>query len=219
MAQKYLIVEGYFDKLFYQSLLKKVSLKNIEIVMPTDGTSYYNGKGNSVKMLSTLLPQFNDGTADRILIILDADFDYISNQGFHATLRLVNEELKKHGYDISTRSCDYQNGIEYRNDNGLPNVGLWIMPNNSAEGYLEYLIFDSLSDSKDSAKTEAVAICGKLENVSFSEHHQKKSELAIFMSMQENPGRNITHIIENEYIDFEKDKIKQLIRFLEGYFN
>ncbi len=48
MLEKYLIVEGYYDFLFYTSLFESLSLKGIKIIPPNKAGCSYNGKGNSI---------------------------------------------------------------------------------------------------------------------------------------------------------------------------
>ncbi len=62
-------------------------------------------------------------------------------------------------------------------------------------------------------------ICKELKNYKFPEHHRDKATLAIFMAMQENPGRNITHLIEKSYIDSSNEKMEKLIDFIRTYYS
>jgi hypothetical protein len=38
------------------------------------------------------------------------------------------------------------------------------------------------------------------------------------MAMQDNPGRNATHLVEKEHIDFDNGKIKRFIDFIQSYY-
>jgi len=38
------------------------------------------------------------------------------------------------------------------------------------------------------------------------------------MAMPENPGRNITHLVEKNYLDFENGTMKKLINFITDYY-
>jgi len=92
------------------------------------------------------------------------------------------------------------------------------MPDNKNEGYLEYLLVEAIDSANKQSREEAGKICNELKNYTFPEHHRQKSLLAIFMAMQENPGRNITHLIEKNYIDFKNEKMKKLISFITDYY-
>lgn len=105
-----------------------------------------------------------------------------------------------------------------KSSKGLPDIAVWIMPDNKNEGYLEYLLLEVIDSANEQSKEEAKKICTNLKNYSFPEHHRQKSFLAIFMAMQENPGRNITHLIEKGYIDFKNVKMEKLINFIVNYY-
>jgi len=219
MDKKYLIVEGYYDFLFYTSLFNKLNIKGIKIIPPQSFGFQYNGKGNSMGLLNDLVKQFYDGRVEKIGIIVDADFNTISKQGFHNTLRAIHEKVAEYGYEPFTKPNEFYNGIILRSSKGLPDIAVWIMPNNKNEGYLEYLLTEIINSDYKSSIEEAEDICGKLKNYTFPAHHRQKSFLAIFMAMQENPGRNITHLIEKDYIDFKNEKIEKLINFITNYYN
>jgi hypothetical protein len=218
MAKKYLIVEGYYDYLFYKSLFEKFAIKQIEILKPQDAKIPYGGKGNAVKLLGRLVPQFRDGRAERILIVLDADFKDICNEGFHKTLGTIHDEVKMYGYDVFTQPAKYAEGIVLKSSKGLPDIAVWIMPDNSNEGYLESLLIEIMNYSNQACIREAKEICHSLKNRRFKAHHQHKAILALFMAMQDNPGRNATHLVEKEHIDFDNGKIKRFIDFIQSYY-
>jgi len=215
---KYLIVEGYYDFLFYTSLFNKLKIKDVKIIPPQGFGLKYNGKGNAITLLKDLVQQFYDGRAERIGIIVDADFKDISRQGFYNTLKNIEEKVEKDGYALFTKPNDYHNGIILKSSKGLPDIAVWIMPDNRNEGYLEYLLLEVIDSNKKQAIEEADKICNDLKNYAFPEHHRQKSFLAIFMAMQENPGRNITHLIEKDYIDFKSGKMEKIINFIINYY-
>jgi len=136
MDKKYLIVEGYYDLLFYTSLFNKLKIKDIKIISPQSFGFPYNGKGNAINLLKDLIKQFYDGRAEKIGIILDADFNNISKQGFHNTLREIKEKVEKDGYELLTKPNKYNDGIILKSSKGLPDIAVWIMPDNKSEGYL-----------------------------------------------------------------------------------
>lgn len=61
MEKKYLIVEGYYDFLFYTALFNKLKIKDIKIISPQNFGFPYNGKGNAINLLKDLIKQFYDG--------------------------------------------------------------------------------------------------------------------------------------------------------------
>lgn len=218
MSNKYLIVEGIYDKIFYENLFKKIQLKKINVKCPQDFYAPYNGKGNCINLLSQLVPQFNDGTIQKIALIVDADFNDISSQGFSSTLECIKQKLSDFNYEKLTQPCDHRNGIIFSNSNGLPEIAVWIMPNNSDEGYIEYFLKGAVHSDQSEVIDEAIEICSSMKTKRFSDHHEVKSQIAVFMAMQDNPGRNITHMIEKSLIDIKNSEMEKFCSFLKRYY-
>lgn len=218
MASKYLIVEGKYDQNFFEKLLDFKKMKGVSIKCPRDLKGSYNGKGNCIDLLTGLVPSFHDGSMSKLGLIVDADFEKISSQGFGNTLKSISEKLKNFGYNIYTKPCNYSNGIIFSNSSGLPDIAIWIMPNNKNEGYIEYFLKDLIDDKLSDMIADAEKICSKMAHKKFSDHHLVKSEIAVFMAMQDNPGRNISHMIEKSLLDFDKPQLKVFYSFLNKYF-
>jgi hypothetical protein len=72
-----------------------LKIKDIKIISPQSFGFPYNGKGNAINLLKDLIKQFYDGRAEKIGIILDADFNNISKQGFHNNEERLKKKWKK----------------------------------------------------------------------------------------------------------------------------
>ncbi len=218
MPQRYLVVEGTFDYNFFELLLNKCSIKNIKIIHPKSFGGYYGGKGNAINILPNLIKQLQDKTADKIALIVDSDFISISRQGFHNTLDDVKEKIEPEGYELLTQSCNFNKGLIFKNTSDLPNIAVWIMPNNSSDGYLETLLFNSIKENEGDYLEEANRLYRSVNIKKYPHHHEYKAKLAFYMAIQDNPGRNISHIITNDFIDFDYDQMKKFIDWLTNYF-
>lgn len=155
MSVRYLVVEGVFDCNFFTSLLGKYSINGIKIAHPQHFGAKYNGKGNAIDLFLDLIKQFPDGRSDKIALIVDSDFILISKQGFRNTLDFIKQKIESEGYELFTPSCNYNKGLIFKNTKGLPDIAVWIMPNNSSDGYLETLLLDSLKEEDDEYFTES----------------------------------------------------------------
>ena len=218
MSERYLVVEGTFDCNFFNLLLNKYSIRDVKIYPPKYFGAGYNGKGNAINVLPDLIKQFQDGRSDKIALIVDSDFISISKQGFNNTLGLIKQKIEPEGYELFTQSCNYNKGLIFKNTKGLPDIAVWIMPNNSSEGYLETLLLDSLKEREEQYFTETKRLYRSIKKRKFPDHHKCKAKLAFHMAIQENPGRNISHIITNDIIDFDSGQIKMFIDWLKSYF-
>jgi hypothetical protein len=219
LSKKYLIVEGVFDKLFFDALLPALGIKDVEIKTPQNNGIAYNGKGNAIDLYVTMLLGIPSGGTERLALIIDADFSEISSQGFRTTLNTLIEKTSTKGFDIKTQATDYRNGILFKNDAYKLDVALWIMPDNKIDGYLEYLLFNALSAVKTNITTEATDIISKIKTKEFPAHHEMKAKLAIAMAMLENPGRNISHLIDKNILNYGNNQyLKTFTTFLCNYF-
>ena len=159
------------------------------------------------------------GSIERLALIIDSDFSHISSQGFRNTLDKIIEKTRTKGFDIKTQPVNYQNGILLKNDAYEMDVALWIMPDNKIDGYLEYVLFSALSAAKTNITSEATDIISKIKTKEYPAHHEMKAKLAIAMAMLENPGRNISHLIEKNILDYENNQyLRTFTAFLRDYF-
>jgi hypothetical protein len=161
----------------------------------------------------------HSGSIERLALVVDSDFSDISLQGFRNTLNRIIEKTRSKGFDVKTSPANYKNGILLKNDSCGYDVALWIMPNNQLDGYIEYLLFDALNVVKSNITSEATSIIAKSRAKEYPPHHEMKAKLAIAMAMLENPGRNISHLIDKNILDYENNSsLKGIITFLCAYF-
>jgi hypothetical protein len=189
------------------------------ILEPQKSGIAYNGKGNAIDLFVSTLLNIQSGSIERLALIIDSDFSHISSQGFRNTLNTIIEKTRTKGFDIKTQPVNYQNGILLKNDAHELDVALWIMPDNKIDGYLEYLLFSALGAAKTDITSEATEIISKIKTKEYPAHHEMKAKLAIAMAMLENPGRNISHLIEKNILDYGNNQyLKTFTIFLRDYF-
>jgi hypothetical protein len=218
-VKKQLIVEGYFDKMFMDSLLKSSGIKDVDVKMPQAIGTQYGGKGNAINVFASALNLLNDGSLEKIALVIDADFVDISSQGFRNTLQTIKDKTSVKGFNIKTQPVNYRNGIYFKKDSLDVDVAIWIMPDNHLDGYIEYLLFEALKTTKTSIICEMEGIISGMKNKEYPKHHEMKAKLAIAMAMLENPGRNITHLVEKDILNHNHNPVlKNFINFLEYYF-
>jgi hypothetical protein len=219
LFKKQLIVEGVFDKLFFDALLSGLAIKDVDVKTPHRSGIAYNGKGNAIDLFVSSLLNILSGNIEKLALVIDADFADISSQGFRNTLDAVVKKTCCKGFDIKTMPTNYQNGIFLKNDACGLDAALWIMPNNNFDGYLEFLIFKALDMVKPNITFEAASIIAKIKTKEYPAHHEMKAKLAVAMAMLENPGRNISHLIEKNILDYRNNQyLKAFINFLCNYF-
>jgi hypothetical protein len=216
---KNLVVEGVFDKLFFDALFAGLGINDVEVKTPRNDGLSYNGKGNAIDLFASSLLNVHSGSIKKLALIIDSDFSELSSEGFHNTLSKVIEKTRNKKFEIKTQPANYKNGILLRNDSCGLDVALWIMPDNKKDGYLEYLLFNALKTVKTDITNEATNIIEKIKTKEYPAHHEMKAMLAVAMAMLENPGRNISHLINKDILDYKNNPyLRTFITFLCDYF-
>lgn len=134
-----LIVEGESDRSFFEALLRRLKLEvAIHVVVPRDLSATPNDptrntKQGVIKRLDSQVRRLSTGNLLALGVVIDADQP--SQGGFDATRTLVAKALEVHGFDTPTALG--QGGLLATHPDGLPPVGLWVMPDNISPGTLE----------------------------------------------------------------------------------
>ena len=63
--------------------------------------------------------------------------------------------MEKEGYELLTKPNKYNEGIILKSSKGLPDIAVWIMPDNKSEGYLEFLLIEAIDSANKQSKEEA----------------------------------------------------------------
>ncbi|MDR0719292.1 MAG: hypothetical protein LBF78_06615, partial [Treponema sp.] len=94
LFRKHLIVEGVFDKLFFDALLSALTINDVDVKTPNKNGIAYNGKGNAVDLFASSLLNIHSGSIERLALVVDSDFSDISLQGFRNTLNRIIEKTR-----------------------------------------------------------------------------------------------------------------------------
>lgn len=222
-----LLVEGYGDALFFEALLRKLKrLDKIKIKPPMD----FGAKNNTVTLFPKLIKEIVDGLKvgkyKHFGIVADADHD--SGGGFDQRWEQLTSVCQENGYRIPNppkRNCL---GSIFLHPDGLPPIGLWIMPDHQQNGMLEDLIRRTVRtdlDSDHKKLLEKAEICVKKElPVSlFSKHREVKAIIYTWLAWQKRPGQTLDIVInalDNQgLIDLNLPETKGLTEWLGRVFD
>lgn len=220
---KKLLVEGEHDRLFAEACCERIGLKHeIQIGPPSQLTGNIartgNGKGNAIKLLPDLIEQLNDGSVTRLGLVLDADFLETDGLGFGKTWRQVTDLLIQYGYQIppppQTTGC----GFCFPHVDGLADFGLWIMPNNFADGMLEDFVKASVTEAEQPLLQHACATVAALPDPKFKPNRKSKAEVASWMAWQASPGQGINGAVGAGLLNFDHGMARQYIEWLSKVF-
>lgn len=192
-SKNILLVEGEADRSFFEVICRQLSIDaSIHVAAPKDLIASQvtkNTKEGVFSLLPELLKQLEDGTTEKLAVVVDAD-SMVNGGGFQKACDRVGRIVKPAGFDLVTsRSAA---GLVFENSDGFADLGLWVMPNNADEGMLEDWIKQCLHPGEDAlyqhAGTSIDAIPG---GPKFKPLHRTKAEVATWLAWQEKPGHGL----------------------------
>ncbi|MFM8342078.1 MAG: DUF3226 domain-containing protein [Methylomonas sp.] len=199
-----LLVEGKGDQDFFSTYCELIIGKNkVEVYPPTkiDNNSG-DGWGNLINNLPIILASLEDNSTEKLGIILDADYPPDNSGGFSQRHNKVTEKLLEMGYVIPNNP-KYQQGDIFTHADGLPNVGLWIMPNHQNDGMLEDFVENLITDTTQSSLLQhAVEAINNLPNKLFnSQLHTSKAKVFTWRAWQHKPGCSLSRALHKNILD------------------
>ena len=197
-SKNILLVEGEADRAFFELICKKLALDAfVRVAAPKDLTGSHNTKEGVFNCLPTELKNLGDGHTTYLAVVLDADSE--PNGGFQAARDRINEIVEPFGYRLSSGNAG---GSIYQNDDGLADLGLWVMPNNAQEGMLEDWVKSCMHSDEQTLFTYAVSAIDALPAPpKFNTIHRSKAEVATWLAWQKRPGHGLYRIVQDDLID------------------
>ncbi len=177
---------------------------------------------------------------------LPVTFDVVDNRGVGNLLKSVNVWLKTSSLEILGTILDADEEIDKRwnevksrlehagyhlpnhpvkggtilRQQGLPVVGIWLMPNNASSGMLEDFLKYLIPDG-DLLLPEAEHTLDRLEleQINGYKHvHRSKSLLHTWLAWQDSPGMPIGIAITHSYLDTNTELGSEFIEWLQKLF-
>lgn len=225
MAGKVLLVEGVGDRDFIRAVLESANLRDVGIEPKTprqaDGSIQRDGVDNLLKVLALELKKLKEEDGiDRLGIIVDADHpteDASCNFGFSVRRKQVAEVLAKEGWQTAT---SLTKGELFHHPDKLPDVGLWVMPDHSANGMLEDFIAPLVVGAGQQQLFEhARTTIDELPIFLFNKPlHTTKAHVATWRAWQKSPGASLGKALQNGALDLSRSPASDFIRWLKGTF-
>ena len=204
MGSKQLLVEGSDDQDFLKAYCEKAGLKSIDVFPPKKiDPNSGDGWSNLINNLSVLLKKIKEEEgADNLGIVIDADYPPDNNGGFEKRYKLITDELKKFGY-IVPKKPNYQKGDTFSHNDGLPSVGLWVMPNHKDDGMFESFIAAMIGNADQiELLANADKAINNLPNTLFNKKlHQIKAQVFTWRAWQKRPGLPLNKALNDGILD------------------
>jgi len=158
--------------------------------------------------------QLSDGQIKRLAIITDADYEANNGMGYRKTLRHFAAIVKSSGYVLTPRK-GARGGIFFAHNDGLSDLGLWVMPNNKDEGILEDWLKQCIHPNESTLLHHARNSIKTLPCRKFSTFHEVKAEIATWLAWQKIPGQGVHAACQSGLIDMNQDLFLDLADWLE----
>ena len=201
-----LLVEGNDDQDFFKAYCELIGKDNVKVIPPkTLDISSGDGWSNLVKNLPLLLDKIKAGDVEKFGIVLDADHPPNNKGGFSIRFQLVTEKLAEFGY-IIPKKPSHKTGDIFIHSDGLPSIGLWIMPDHQSNGMLEDFVADLVLDATQiSLLNHAEQSIKKLPITLFDKTlHLTKSKVYTWRAWQKRPGIPLSKALQDGILDRSK---------------
>ncbi|MES2261491.1 MAG: DUF3226 domain-containing protein [Pseudomonadota bacterium] len=202
VSKRLLLVEGVNDKSFYEQFCRAHGMHaDVKIAPAREVGGTHNSKQGAIRLLSVLLKQLEDADAplERLGLVLDADRT-ANGGGFVRTVDQVAAELISHDFTPVPVVLP-TGGLLFQHNDGLPDVGLWVMPNNQDDGILEDWIFQSALVREQALLDHATATVAALAAPKFRPVQRRKAEVATWMAWQDQPGEGLYYAIKGGMLE------------------
>jgi hypothetical protein len=213
METKFLLAEGIRDANFLEALCRKFGIKNVTVKPPSTLGAQGDGWGNTIRLAETLARQMVDGQVGRLAITTDADHTDFNDRGYKQVSSGYREMLRTLGY--ARPPIQIGTGAVYAHDDGLPSIGVWIMPNNTSDGMIEDFILNAVAAESAAWLEKARQTVASLDRPLFDrQRHDSKAIVSTWLAWQRMPGKQIVSTVGDGLIDLETTQIQNLRQWL-----
>lgn len=199
-----LLVEGMNDFHVICALCEKYNVPETFCIPRPD-----KRKTQGVEPLLLSLPIIlKDVNLQTLGIVVDAD------QDLQARWQGISDKLKSVGYDNIPKNTCAEGWIYEQNE--LPKIGVWIMPNNQLIGELEDFIAYLIPDD-DQLKDKANEILDELEKLEingYNKDDRSKAFIHTWLAWQKEPGRPMGLSITANVLKYDNEIIQAFINWL-----
>ncbi|MEL4896031.1 DUF3226 domain-containing protein [Crocosphaera sp. Alani8] len=205
-----LLVEGKNDFHVISALRKKYNIPSRFSIEVPDSIELSNRKkATGVEALLLGLPiRLKEPYLKTLGIVVDAD------QDLQARWQAIRDKLKSVGYD-NTPKNPCPEGLIYEQEE-LPKIGVWIMPNNKLTGELEDFVSYLIADD-DQLKDKANEILDELEKLEINGYNKgdrAKAMIHTWLARQKQPGMPMGLSITANVLKYDNGVLQAFINWL-----
>jgi len=213
--QQRLIVEGKDAIVLTSIRMKKGSAS------PKGYSNSYKYRNEFIKVAegdtnikTALKEQLQSTDVEHIGIIMDADDKGAENR-FKSLIDFIQKET---GKDLTDCKLNSEGFCHKLNDNRT--IGIWVMPDNKNEGYLENFV-SSMIPNNDETWQFAQAKVKELSEQAFCKFNKTAKQKALvhtFLAWQKTPGLPMGTAIKAEFLRIETPLVENFIEWFQNTF-
>lgn len=219
---KILLVEGDADKNLFEAVCKKLEIDaSVTVSPPNNFPGGSNTKGGMFNLLPNLLNQMRDGKIKRFAAVMDADSRDPAGgggMGYNQTVEMFSNKVKE--FKFTRRNIEGGDaGIYFLHNDGLNDIGLWVMPDNASDGITEsWLMKCIINDEVNLLSHVDCSIKNLPQPPKFREIHRPKAEIATWLAWQKIPGQGAASAVKNGLINTDHPEFQKLAKWLKIIF-
>lgn len=201
-SARLLLVEGSNDRSFFEQFCQSIQLDvDVRVAPPREVGGTHNSKQGAINHLATLYKRLRTGDLSHLAVVLDAD-QSAAGGGFSQTVSQVAAVLAPLGFDAGPLALA-EGGLVFQHNDGLANLGLWVMPDNANDGILEDWIARTITDEGEHRALfeHAVQVVADLPVRKFNPPKLKKAEVASWLAWQDRPGEGLFYPVKAGLLD------------------
>ena len=208
MITQLLYVEG--KDYFFIGQLCKMKFPTPKGFTENSAKQFMKGGSGYPEILDRFLTGLDTPNLTNIGLIVDADFGKIEGR-FSSILAALSQKLKR---DLSKYRL-HTEGVTIVEE-GLPTIGIWLMPDNTQDGYLEYFV-EQLIPNVDvilPLAKSAVADLMTKDYCKFTEVKQQKAIIYNWLAWQQSPGLPFGTALEAGFLSAEKASLQPFLNWI-----
>lgn len=199
--EQLLLVEGKNDLHVFWNIFEKHSVKQSFRPEGKDGDGIYKS-----------IPIYLKTDVSTLGVVIDAD------ENINAKWDKLKNIFESSGYDLPETPT--QTGTVIKK-NDYPTIGVWIMPDNNANGMLEDFV-KQLVPSDDSLMDYVEESLDKIETDGVNKYkaiHKSKAKIHTWLAWQETPGTPMGLAIKKTFLDTNKELCLKFVDWINDLFN
>jgi hypothetical protein len=193
----------------------------VTVATPKDAGQFKNTKQAAFAAIEkTYLSQLADGQTERLAIVVDAD-RVADGGGFDNAREKLMQLFRDAGYRLSNclASGCLASGLVFTHNDGLNDLGAWVMPNNADEGALEHWIQRCIHPNESVLMEHVQASINQIPNgPKFKDIRRAKAELATWLAWQAEPDHGVWQALKPGLLNDSAPDFQALKAWLEQIF-